>query len=203
MKTNNREKITKIAVTGVLSAIAAVLMILDFPVWFAPAFYKIDFSDLPALLGAFLCGPAAGCIIVLIKTLLNLFLNGTVTMYIGELSSLIMSLMLVLPAGLIFKKHNSIRGCVIALATGVVAVTFGSTAINLFLLIPAYCKAFGIDLDAILGMANAVNPAVKSAGGFLMLCVAPFNLMKSGICALLTFLTHKKLGGLLDRMITR
>ena len=43
----------KIVVIGVFSAIAAILMVLEFPVPFAPSFYGLDFSELPALIGAF------------------------------------------------------------------------------------------------------------------------------------------------------
>ena len=45
----------KIVVIGVFSAIAAILMVLEFPVPFAPSFYGLDFSELPALIGAFAC----------------------------------------------------------------------------------------------------------------------------------------------------
>ena len=50
----------KIVVIGVFSAIAAILMVLEFPVPFAPSFYGLDFSELPALIGAFAYGPVAG-----------------------------------------------------------------------------------------------------------------------------------------------
>ena len=42
----------KLAMIGVFSAIAVVLHIFDFPVFFAPEFYKLDFSEIPALIGA-------------------------------------------------------------------------------------------------------------------------------------------------------
>ena len=47
-----------IAKVGVLAAVATLLMLLDFPLWFAPSFYKLDFSEVPVLLGAFALGPA-------------------------------------------------------------------------------------------------------------------------------------------------
>ena len=43
----------KVAMIGMFSAISTILMILEIPVPFAPPFYKIDLSELPALVGGF------------------------------------------------------------------------------------------------------------------------------------------------------
>lgn len=53
--------------TAMLSAVAFVLMFLEFNVPFMPSFIKMDLSELPALIGAFAMGPASGVIICLIK----------------------------------------------------------------------------------------------------------------------------------------
>ena len=70
-KTTTKEKkriSTKvIAQIGVLGAIAMVLMLFDIPLPFAPTFYKIDFSEVPVLIGAFTMGPVAGALIELVK----------------------------------------------------------------------------------------------------------------------------------------
>ena len=79
---SNTQKQTKIfdargiAQIGVLSAISAILMIVEIPLWFAPSFYKIDLSELPVLIGSFAMGPLAGVMIELIKVLLYLFIHG-------------------------------------------------------------------------------------------------------------------------------
>ena len=52
---------------AVLSAVAAVLMYLEIPLWFAPPFYELDFSEIPVLVGAFSMGPAAGFLIEALK----------------------------------------------------------------------------------------------------------------------------------------
>ena len=69
-KNQDRERILstrKIAMIGVFSAIAMVLHIFDFAVpVLAPPFYKLDFSEIPALIGAFAFGPVAGVMIELI-----------------------------------------------------------------------------------------------------------------------------------------
>ena len=52
-----------IAMIGMFSAIAMILHIFDFPLPFAPSFYKVDFSELPLFVGTFAFGPAAGVMI--------------------------------------------------------------------------------------------------------------------------------------------
>ena len=64
----------KIAMIGMFSAIAAILMIFEMPVPFAPSFYKIDLSELPILVAAFAFGPVAGVLVEFIKIILNLII---------------------------------------------------------------------------------------------------------------------------------
>ena len=68
---NTKNNVRTIAVTGMLSAVAVVLMYLEIPIPIMPGFIKFDFSDLPALLGAYALGPVAGIIICLIKNVVH------------------------------------------------------------------------------------------------------------------------------------
>ena len=86
-RSGNRERILttrKIALIGVFSAIAAVLHMLDFPIPFAPSFYKMDFSEIPALIGAFAFGPVAAVMIEFCKIVLKLLFKGTSTRLCGR-----------------------------------------------------------------------------------------------------------------------
>ena len=66
----------RVSIIGICSAIAVVLHILDFPLPFlAPEFYKLDFSEVPVLLGGFVLGPSAAVAIEGIKILLQLLLK--------------------------------------------------------------------------------------------------------------------------------
>lgn len=62
----------KITTTALLCAIAVVLQYAEVPLPFMPSFIKLDFSDLPELIGAFVCGPLAGVLIAFIKTFFTL-----------------------------------------------------------------------------------------------------------------------------------
>lgn len=60
-------------------------MYFDFPlVFLAPGFYKLDFSEVPVLIGSFLLGPCAGVIIEAVKVLLHMCLKGTTTAFVGD-----------------------------------------------------------------------------------------------------------------------
>ena len=58
-------------------------MLFEFPIPIAPPFYELDFSEVVVLIGGFALGPGAAVCIEGLKILLNLLLNGTITMGIG------------------------------------------------------------------------------------------------------------------------
>ena len=73
VRTQNRSKLRTTVQIGMLGAVAAVLMFFEFPIPFiAPPFVKMDFSEIPVLVGTFAMGPLAGVFIELLKNLLNL-----------------------------------------------------------------------------------------------------------------------------------
>ena len=84
---------------NLFSALAMILHIFDFPVLFlAPGFYKLDFSEIPALVGTFAFGPVAGVMIEFCKILLKLVVKGTSTAFVGDLANFVIGCSLVLPA---------------------------------------------------------------------------------------------------------
>ena len=145
-KTTTKEKkriSTKIiAQIGVLGAIAMVLMLFDIPLPFAPTFYKIDFSEVPVLIGAFTMGPVAGALIELVKILLNLLIRGTSTAGVGDLGNFLIGCAMCIPASLIYQKLHSRKGAIIGMVTGTVFMTIVGCFINAYLLLPAYAAAF-------------------------------------------------------------
>ena len=101
---NTKNNVRTIAVTGMLSAVAVVLMYLEIPIPIMPGFIKFDFSDLPALLGAYALGPVAGIIICLIKNVVHL--AASQSMLVGELSNFILGSVFVAFAGIVYKKKS-------------------------------------------------------------------------------------------------
>ena len=72
------DKTTRVlALGGMLSALSTVLMFFSFNVPLMPSFIKMDFSELPALIGAYALGPLGGVAICLVKNLVNLLFTTT------------------------------------------------------------------------------------------------------------------------------
>ena len=90
------------AIVGVFSAIAAVLMYFELPLWFAPSFYELDFSEIPVMICAFAMGPTAGVAAELCKNLLKLVLKGTSTAFVGDFANFVVGCSLVLPASILY-----------------------------------------------------------------------------------------------------
>ncbi|MBR2950607.1 MAG: ECF transporter S component [Lachnospiraceae bacterium] len=199
-KNKDNEKILttrKIVIIGVFSAMSAVLMILEFPVPFAPSFYAIDFSELPALIGAFAYGPVAGVMIESCKIVIKIFLKPTSTAFVGELANFVTSCMLVLPASIVYLFRKSRKNAMIGAAIGTAVMTVFGTCFNAVYLLPKFAQMFGMPLDAIIGMGTAINPAIQGITGFVVMCVAPLNLLKGSLVSVLTMLVYKKISPVL------
>ena len=190
-----------IAQIGVLSAIAAILMVVEIPLWFAPSFYKIDLSELPVLIGGFAMGPVAGVIIELIKVLLYLVIHGSSTGGVGDLANFIMGCSFVVPATLIYKKHKSKKGAIIGMSIGTLSLIIFGSIINAFFLLPFYASVFHMPIDALVAMGTSINPAIHDMATFVILAVAPFNLLKGLLVSVITILIYKKVSPILHNKI--
>lgn len=189
----------KMAMIGMFSAVAMILMLFEFPLPFAPGFYELDFSEIPILVGSFAFGPVAGVTMEFLKIMLKLFIKGTSTAFIGDFANFCVGCSFVLPASSIYLfckgKKNAIVSCVI----GTLVLTVFGTAFNAVYLLPAFSKFYGWPLKDLLDMGVAVNPLVKDGDivSFVMACVAPLNLIKGGSVSLVTMLIYKPLSPIL------
>ena len=129
--TVKRVNVRYLTVTAMLSAVAYILMFLDFSVPFMPSFIKMDLSELPALIGSFAMGPLCGVIICLVKNVLHLFITSTGG--VGELSNFILGVAFVLPAGLLYKYKKTRTTALIGSVLGAVIMGAFSVVSNYFL----------------------------------------------------------------------
>ena len=195
----------KMAITGVFSAISFVLMLIEFPLPFAPAFYKFDFSDIPALIGGFAAGPLVGVMIEFIKVLLNIVLQGTTTGFVGEIANFVVGAAFIVPATVIYRFKKTRKVALISCLTGTICIAIVGATLNAFFLLPAYATLFGSGIDSFIAAGTAINPAVTNLFTFCALCVAPFNLVKGVADSAITFLVYKQLSPILkaDRSAVR
>ncbi len=185
----------KVAIIGMFSAIATILHMFDFPLPFAPFFYKLDFSELPILIGTFAFGPAAGVMMEFVKILLKLLFKGTSTAFVGDLANFVVGCSFILPASLVYAFKKSKKSAIVACVTGTLCITVFGTAFNAVYLLPAFSKLYSIPLDSLLAMGQEVNGLVKEGSiiSFVAACVAPMNLIKGGSVSLVTMLVYKPL----------
>ena len=185
-------------VAAMLSEVAFILMFIEFPIpMLIPAFIKMDFSDLPALLGAFALGPVYGVIISFMKNLLHIVIKGTSTACVGELSNFILGAIFSAVAGYLYKHHKSRKTAIIGAVAGAVAMGVLSVPSNYFVVYPAYVQFYHMPLEAILGMYQAILPSADSLIKCLILFNLPFTLVKGLLDAVLCMLIYKPLSPIL------
>ena len=177
---------------AILSALAAIIMLFEFPLPFAPGFYKIDLSETVILMGGFAMGPVAAIIIEFIKNLINILLNGTTTAYVGEFANFITGCALVVPASIIYKYKKSQKGAILSLVIGTLSLALVGSLINYFVLIPAFSNFYHMELDKIVSTGSAVNPLVTDLKTLVVFAVAPFNIVKGVLCSILNLLLYKR-----------
>lgn len=178
---------------GMLAAVGAILMFFEVPLPFAPSFYEIDFSEVPVMIGTFAIGPWAGAVIELVKIMLKLALKGTVTMGVGDVANILIGCSLCIPAGLIYRKIHTRKGALIGMVTGTVVMTVAGCVMNAFVLLPSYAALFEMPMSALIEMGTAINSSITGLTSFVILAVAPFNLLKGVLVSIIVFLIYKRL----------
>ncbi len=163
----------KIAVIGMFSAVAMLLHLFDFALPFAPPFYKLDFSELPILVGTFAFGPAAGVMMEFIKILLKLCVKGTSTAFVGDLANFVIGCSFILPASVIYIFRKNKKTAIIACITGTLIMTVFGTAFNAVYLLPAFSKLYSMPLESLIAMGAEVNPLAQEGNivSFVAACV--------------------------------
>ena len=190
------KKITtrSLVVTAMLSAVAFVLMFVEFPIpMLIPAFIKMDISDLPALLGSFALGPVYGVVIELLKNLLHIVFKGTSSAYVGELFNFLCGSFMCVAAGIIYHYKRNRKGAVLASLVGCAVMAIGSLPLNYFLVYPAYVVCYGLPMPAIIGMYQAILPSADSLLKCLVIFNVPFTFCKGLLCAIICFFIYKPL----------
>lgn len=194
VKKFSNQKIRILTVTAILGAVAAVLQLLEFAIPIVPSFIKMDFSDFPALLASFALGPWSGVGVCLIKNLVKLLTTSSAG--VGELSNFLLGCLMVVPAGLIYKRKKTRKAALIGTLIGVVCMTGMSLFTNYYIVYPVYA-ALIIPMDLILQAYQAILPRVTTLWQALLIFNVPFTFVKGMLSVLLTFLTYKSLSPIL------
>lgn len=182
------EKTARLTKLALLSAIATMLYFVEIPI---VAFYKLDFSAVPALLAGFSMGPIAALVVLFIKNIFHLLV--TYSAGVGELADFLMSGTLAVTAALFYRHRADFKGALLGVSIGTVLMAIVAALLNYFLIIPFYMFAMGLSQEIIVGMGSAVIPWVDSILKLVVAITIPFNLFKGAVVSALALVLLKYL----------
>lgn len=185
----NNKKLRRMILIAILGSISTVLMQLNFPLPALPAFLKVDFSEIPAVLAIMTMGPVAGIAVELLKNVLHWFLSGSPTgVPVGELANFVTGVLFIMPIHFIFKKVQNTKGLTAGLITGTVIMAVGMSALNYFVFLPMY--TYFLNMPAYTGEAMF---------NVIVLGILPFNLIKGIMLMVISLLLYKSMSKWIDQ----
>jgi riboflavin transporter FmnP len=175
--TMNVARLVKLAMMVAISCVLVVLIRIPFP----PApFLEYDPADIPIYITTFAFGPVAGLLVTLVVSLIQAFVLGGSGVY-GFVMHFLATGLFAIIAGNLYCHKKSRKEAIIALVVGVIAMTAMMCLAN-YIVTPLY---MGVPRSTVVGM--------------LIPIIVPFNLLKGGINAVVTFLIYKRISGFLHR----
>ena len=178
-----------ISMTAMLSAVAYLLAVVEFPVSLSPSFARMDLSDLPALIGAFAFGPLSGLLIELVKNTLQLLTTSTGG--IGEIANFLMGASYVVAAGVVYKHRKTKKTALLACVAASFVMGIAAALANYFILLPLF-ETF-MPLDQLIASFGAFLPFIHTKLDIVLFNALPFNILKGLVIGGFTMLTYKRL----------
>lgn len=179
-----------LVIVGLFSALAYVLMLLESPGYLG--FLRIEFSDVPAILGGLGLGPAAGVFIELIKNIIKAL--STKTIGAGELANFVVGSAYVLPLSLIYRKWKGKHRLLTGYVVGTITMCVAGMIVNYFVTLPLYSNMFG-GVDALIGFVGSMTPGflpkINSLWKIIIIGITPFNVLKGIMMAVVSYYVFK------------
>lgn len=175
---------------GLFSALAYVLMLLESPGYLG--FLRIEFSDVPAILGGLGYGPAAGVFIELIKNLIKVL--STKTIGAGELSNFLVESAFVIPLSIIYRKWKGKHKLLVGYVVSVISMCIAGMLVNYFITVPIYSNMFG-GMEALIGFVGGMTPGflptIDSMWKLIVIGITPFNVVKGTMMSVVSYYVFK------------
>lgn len=151
---------------AMLSAVAFVLMLLEFPL-ITSSYLKMDFSDVPAIIGGIFFGPVYSVVIELVKNILELVIKGMGTqMGFGNLMNFIVGCAFAVPYSIVirrmYKKSESKNGNTLHIVAASVISTVIMVVLGFFANLGIAPFFFRYFLEIELDFNGALNAAVAA-----------------------------------------
>ena len=175
---------------GLFSALAYVLMLLESPGYLG--FLRIEYSDVPAILGGLGYGPAAGVFIELIKNLIKVL--STKTIGAGELSNFLVGSAFVIPLSIIYRKWKGKHKLLVGYVVSVISMCIAGMLVNYFITVPIYSNMFG-GMEALIGFVGGMTPGflptIDSMWKLIVIGITPFNVVKGTMMSVVSYYVFK------------
>jgi len=185
-KAMKKAAIDRLVKLGLLTAISILLVyLIHFPIFPAAAYLEYDMADVPILIGTFLFGPWWGLALTAVVSLLQWILVSPASGWVGALMHFFATGTCVLIAGTVYRRYHTLRGAVIGMVLGGIAQVLMMIPLNLIFTV----HFNGAPQSVVLAMLPTV--------------IVPFNMIKVGVNALLTFLLYKRVGKALKLPIVK
>ena len=182
----------KIVTLGILSALGAILMIIEIPYPLVP-FLMIDLSDVVVLVIFAFYGWKEAATVGLLKAIIHALTKGAVgPMFIGQITAFIASMSYVFGMYISTNKLNLNR--LLSAIVAVMVVTVILTVANYFFITPIW---FGE--TTYLDIKDWVTPGafeIDIEGGYLLtilIVYIPFNLLKGAVITSVYYMVYRSI----------
>ncbi|WP_407937525.1 ECF transporter S component [Neobacillus mesonae] len=178
-------KIRVMVSIGMLSSIAYLLMLLNFPMPPFQSFLLVDFSDVPALIAALIFGPIAGILVEFFKNFLDFVMTGSPTgVPVGHIANFLAGVLFILPTYYVYNKLNTKKGMTIGLITGTATMSILMSILNYYFILPAYTALMGF-------------PDLRS---YVVAGILPFNIIKGIMISILFMLLFIRMQNWINKL---
>jgi riboflavin transporter FmnP len=197
----NTKFLARVGIFGAISILFYTIRGLYFPIPFFPTFLEVGFSEIPIFIAGYSFGPMAVVLITILRLLVKLPFS--TTFMVGELADFIYTLAFILPAVILYQGRRTKERAALGFALGFVIQLVVTSLANALLITDIYIAQMGISKEAFVSFIQMTNPMVSDPYWSLVLWVyLPFNIIKNAIVIVLTFLTYKRISGLISQTST-
>lgn len=176
LQNENRWSTKQLVVMALMCAIALLLSFIEFPLFPAASFLKLDFSLVPTTVVAFAYGAGPGLVVGLACAVAHAAITGN---WVGCLMSCIVAIVYIVPAAIIYRRMHTMKGGIVGLVVSTVCLIVGIIVANL-IIDPLF---YGMPFEVV---AALVVPAIL-----------PFNAIKGVLVSALTLLVYKSISNLI------
>ena len=176
IQNTNRWSTKQLVTMALMCAIAILLSFLEFPIFPAASFLKLDISFVPSAVMGFAYGTGPGILVGVACAVAHGAITGN---WVGCLMNIIACCAFIIPAAAIYKRNRTFKGAMIGLVVSIVCLVVAACIANL-IVDPLF---YGMPFDAVAGL---IVPAIL-----------PFNIIKGIVIAVLTGIVYKSISNLI------